>query len=114
MISFESDYTTGAHPEILRKLTETNMEMMSGYGSDRYCISAREKIRTACGSQEADVQFLTGGTQTNALVISMMLKDYEGVIAAQTGHINVHEAGAIENTGHKVMTLPQHNGRIDP
>ena len=114
MISFESDYTTGAHPEILRKLTETNMEMMSGYGSDRYCISAREKIRAACGSQEADVQFLTGGTQTNALVISMMLKDYEGVIAAQTGHINVHEAGAIENTGHKVMTLPQHNGRIDP
>ena len=114
MISFESDYTTGAHPEILRKLTETNMEMMSGYGSDRYCISAREKIRAACGSQEADVQFLTGGTQTNALVISMMLKDYEGVIAAQTGHIKVHEAGAIENTGHKVMTLPQHNGRIDP
>ena len=114
MISFESDYTTGAHPEILRKLTETNMEMMSGYGSDKYCISAREKIRAACGSQEADVQFLTGGTQTNALVISMMLKDYEGVIAAQTGHINVHEAGAIENTGHKVMTLPQHNGRIDP
>ena len=114
MISFESDYTTGAHPEILRKLTETNMEMMSGYGSDRYCISAREKIRAACGSQEADVQFLTAGTQTNALVISMMLKDYEGVIAAQTGHINVHEAGAIENTGHKVMTLPQHNGRIDP
>ena len=114
MISFESDHTTGAHPEILRKLTETNMEMMSGYGSDRYCISAREKIRAACGSQEADVQFLTGGTQTNALVISMMLKDYEGVIAAQTGHINVHEAGAIENTGHKVMTLPQHNGRIDP
>ena len=114
MISFESDYTTGAHPEILRKLTETNMEMMSGYGSDRYCISAREKIRAACGSQDADVQFLTGGTQTNALVISMMLKDYEGVIAAQTGHINVHEAGAIENTGHKVMTLPQHNGRIDP
>ena len=114
MISFESDYTTGAHPEILRKLTETNMEMMSGYGSDRYCISALEKIRAACGSQEADVQFLTGGTQTNALVISMMLKDYEGVIAAQTGHINVHEAGAIENTGHKVMTLPQHNGRIDP
>ncbi|MGN0704300.1 MAG: threonine aldolase family protein [Lentihominibacter sp.] len=114
MISFESDYIAGAHPEILRRLAETNMEMLSGYGSDTYCSSAREKIRAACGSQDADVQFLTGGTQTNALVISMMLEPYEGVVAAQTGHINVHEAGAIENTGHKVLTLPQHNGRIDP
>ena len=107
MLSFESDYTTGAHPEILKKLAETNLEPLSGYGTDRYCESAKEKIRKACGLEDAQVEFLTGGTQTNAVVISAMLKDHEGVIAAKTGHINVHEAGAIEYTGHKVLELPE-------
>lgn len=112
MISFESDYIAGAHPAILQRLVETNMELLSGYGSDPYCESARGKIRKACNCPEVDVEFLVGGTQTNALVISMMLEAHEGVIAAQTGHINTHEAGAIENTGHKVLALPQENGKI--
>lgn len=111
-ICFESDYTTGAHPNILKRLTETNYEFLSGYGTDHYCESAREKIRTACECPEADVHLLVGGTQTNALVISAMLHDYEGVIAADTGHVSVHEAGAIEYTGHKVLTLPHHEGKL--
>lgn len=110
MLSFESDYTTGAHPEILRRLAETNLESLSGYGTDRYCESAKEKIRKACGLEDAQVEFLTGGTQTNAVVISTMLKDHEGVIAAKTGHVSVHEAGAIEYTGHKVLELPEKSG----
>ena len=112
MISFESDYTTGAHPNILKRLTETNYEFLSGYGTDHYCESAREKIRIACDCKDADVHLLVGGTQTNALVISAMLHDYEGVIAADTGHVSVHEAGAIEYTGHKVLTLPHHEGKL--
>ena len=112
MISFESDYTTGAHPNILKRLTETNYEFLSGYGTDHYCESAREKICIACDCKEADVHLLVGGTQTNALVISAMLHDYEGVIAADTGHVSVHEAGAIEYTGHKVLTLPHHEGKL--
>lgn len=111
-IYFESDYTTGAHPNILKRLTETNYEFLSGYGTDHYCESAREKIRTACECPEADVHLLVGGTQTNALVISAMLHDYEGVIAADTGHVSVHEAGAIEYTGHKVLTLPHYEGKL--
>ncbi|MBQ6369007.1 MAG: aminotransferase class V-fold PLP-dependent enzyme [Parasporobacterium sp.] len=112
MISFESDYIAGAHPQVLKRLVETNLETLSGYGADRYCESAREKIRLACGLEDAQVEFLTGGTQTNEIVISTMLKDYEGVIAAATGHINVHEAGAIEYTGHKVIALPQELGKM--
>ena len=112
MISFESDYTTGAHPNILKRLTETNYEFLSGYGTDHYCESAREKIRIACDCKDADVHLLVGGTQTNALVISAMLHDYEGVIAADTGHVSVHEAGAIEYTGHKVLTLPHYEGKL--
>ena len=114
MISFESDYTTGAHPEVLKKLQETNLVSVSGYGNDVYCQSAREKIRKAIGMPEADVEFLVGGTQTNAVVISTMLGDHEGVVAAETGHIYSHEAGAVEYTGHKVLTLKQHEGKIDP
>lgn len=113
MVSFESDYTTGAHPRILQRLVETNMEVMPGYGSDDYCKAAGEKIRNACGCPEAEVFFLTGGTQTNAVVISSMLEKYEGVIAAKTGHVSIHEAGAIENTGHKVLELPQSAGKLD-
>ena len=114
MVSFESDYTTGAHPEILKRLAETNLECLSGYGQDRYCQSAREKIRACCGLAEADVEFLAGGTQTNAVVISTVLADYEGVLAARTAHVSSHEAGAIEYTGHEVLELPQENGKLRP
>ena len=113
MISFESDYTEGAHPQILKRLMETNLEQLSGYGADAYCESAREKIRAACGAPEAQVWFISGGTQTNQLVISSLLRSYEGVIAAETGHVNGHEAGAIEYTGHKVLQLPQVNGKLE-
>ncbi|MBQ8409632.1 MAG: aminotransferase class I/II-fold pyridoxal phosphate-dependent enzyme [Clostridia bacterium] len=113
MISFESDYIMGAHPEILRRLTETNFEALSGYGADKYCDAAKEKIKAACNRPDADVWFLVGGTQSNAVVISTMLSRYEGVIAAETGHIGFHEAGAVEYTGHKVFLLPQHKGKLD-
>ncbi len=112
MISFESDYIAGAHPAILKKLSDTNMEHLSGYGSDKYTESAKEKIKKACGNDDAQVEFLVGGTQTNAVIISTMLKDYEGVVAASTGHVSSHEAGAIEHAGHKVLTLPQKDGKI--
>lgn len=112
MLSFESDYTTGAHPKLLQRLLETNLEIHSGYGADEYCNRAKEKIRLACNCPEAEVELLVGGTQTNAIVISTMLQEYEGVIAAQSGHVNCHEAGAIEYTGHKVIALPQKNGKI--
>lgn len=113
MLSFESDYIAGAHPEVLQKLLETNMEVLSGYGSDPYTKSACEKIRAACECEEAEVFLLTGGTQTNALVISAMLQGYEGVLSADTGHVSSHEAGAIEYTEHKVLTLPNHAGKVD-
>lgn len=98
---------------ILRRLMETNLEKQPGYGHDAYCDSAKEKILSACGCPEGDVYFLVGGTQTNATVIASLLHRYEGVIAAATGHIAAHEAGAIEFTGHKVLTLPQHDGKLD-
>jgi len=112
MISFESDYTTGAHPYVLQRLFDTNLESQPGYGSDEYCARAREHIRAACECPEADVRFLVGGTQTNATVIAMALMPYEGVISAVTGHIAAHEAGAVEYTGHKVLTIPGHEGKI--
>lgn len=113
MISFESDYITGAHPQVLRRLCETNAEVHSGYGEDVYCKRAADKIRAACACPAAKVEFLVGGTQTNAIVISTMLREYEGVIAAATGHVSLHEAGAIEYTGHKVLELPQRDGKLD-
>ena len=113
MILFRCDYSEGAHPEILRRLTETNFEQLDGYGCDRYTESARKKILEACACPEGEVHFLVGGTQTNATVIAAMLHDYEGAVAVQTGHIGVHEAGAVEYTGHKVLTLPQHFGKMD-
>ena len=112
MISFESDYITGAHPDVIRRLMETNLEAAPGYGSDPYCESAKQKIRNAVGLPDAEIFFLAGGTQTNAVVISTMLADYEGVIAAKTGHVSSHEAGAIEYTGHEVLELPQTDGKI--
>ena len=113
MISFESDYNNGCHEAILRRLMETNEERATGYGLDDYCTAAKEKIRTACGKREADVFFLVGGTQTNATVIDAMLQSYQGVLSVSTGHINVHESGAIEFGGHKVLALPSHDGKMD-
>lgn len=112
MISFENDYAEGAHPAVLQHLMDTNLVQQSGYGADCWSDSAKEKIRLACEAPDADIYFITGGTQTNAVVIGTMLAPYEGVAAAETGHINVHEAGAIEYTGHKVLTIPQHEGKI--
>lgn len=114
MISFTCDYSEGAHPKILERLLETNLEQLPGYGVDPYCESAKAKIRAACETPEADIYFLVGGTQTNSTVIAAMLRDYEGVVSAETGHIGVHEAGAVEYTGHKVLTIPGHQGKIDP
>ena len=111
-LSFSCDYMEGAHPQILQRLVETNLEKTPGYGSDCYCEAAKAKIREACNAPAAEIFFLVGGTQTNATVIDAMLKSYQGVIAASTGHISVHEAGAIEFGGHKVLTLPHHNGKI--
>ena len=112
IINFECDYTEGAHPRILERLIATNLEQTSGYGNDPYCAAAREKIKAACGTPDADVHFLVGGTQTNTTVLSAILRPYQGAISADEGHIAVHETGAIEATGHKVLTLPCTNGRI--
>lgn len=112
MLSFESDYTEGAHPKILEKFIQTNFEQLPGYGSDDYTKQAKKKIKAACQLPDADVHFLVGGTQTNQIIIDTMLAPYEGVIACQTGHIASHEAGAIEFTGHKVLTLPENLGKM--
>ncbi len=114
MQHFESDYLEGAHPAVLARLAETNLEKTEGYGTDKYCASAREKIKLACDCPQAEVHFLVGGTQTNATVIRALLRPYEGVIAANSGHISVHEAGAIEAGGHKVLTLPHQDGKLMP
>lgn len=113
MISFQSDYITGAHPKVLQKLIDTNLDVQTGYCEDDYCASAAEKIKAACQCPEADVRFLVGGTQTNAIVIATMLQDWEGVICATTGHIHAHEAGAVEYFGRKVLALPHENGKIN-
>ena len=113
MLSFESDYIEGAHPAILARLAETNMEQLSGYGADCYSQSAKDKIAAACKMPGVQVAFLTGGTQTNQIIIDTMLQSYEGVVAADTGHVSVHEAGAIEFTGRKVLTLPSHDGKMN-
>ena len=112
-IWFKSDYQEGTCEEILRRFTETQYTPMSGYGTDVITANAERKIREAVGVPAAQVKFICGGTQTNQLVISSMLKSYEGVVSAVTGHVSAHEAGAIEYSGHKVLTLPQHDGKID-
>ncbi len=114
MISFASDYMEGCHEVILQALIDSNDRQQPGYGEDDYCASAKKKIRAACQCPDADIWFLNGGTQTNQIVIDTMLAPYEGVISAESGHINTHEAGAIEFSGHKVLTIPSHHGRIDP
>ena len=112
MISFECDYNNGAHPKVLQHLMETNNEPTLTYGFDVYSEHAREKIRQACDTPEADIFFLSGDTQTNATAIDGMLRSYEAVITADSGHINVHEATAIEASGHKVIALPSYEGKM--
>ena len=109
---FMSDYMEGAHPAILQRLAETNMVQAAGYGLDAFSERARAKIRAACAAPGAEIHFLTGGTQTNMTVISAMLRPYQGVVAAETGHIALHEAGAIERGGHKVLALPAADGKL--
>ena len=115
MIRFDSDYTEGCHPKILEALAATNMEQHPGYGEDAHCARARALIRDACAvsETEADVHFLVGGTQVNCVVIIAALRPWEGVLSAESGHIACHETGAIEAAGHKVLTLPHENGKID-
>lgn len=112
MIQFQCDYNEGAHPEIMKHLLDTNMEQTVGYGMDQHCENARKAIKEACKAPNSEVHFLVGGTQTNTTVIAATLRPYQGVICAHTGHINVHETGAIEHTGHKVLALPGENGKI--
>lgn len=113
MIHFDSDYTAGAHPQVMARLVETNMLHTPGYGCDLFTDRAKELIRQACDCPSAEVHLLVGGTQTNATVIDGLLARHEGVMAAESGHINVHEAGAIEATGHKVLSLPSHDGKVE-
>lgn len=113
MLNFGCDYLEGAHEKILARFIETNMEKEPGYGADKYTISAKKKILEACECPDGEVYLLVGGTQTNSTVIDAYLNNYQGVIAAVTGHIACHESGAIEASGHKVLTLPQHLGKID-
>ncbi len=112
MTYFNCDYNEGAHEKVMRRLLETNKEQTIGYGCDDYCEQARKLIREKCQAPEADVHFLVGGTQTNATVIAAALRTHQGVIAAQTGHINVHETGAIEADGHKVLALLSKDGKL--
>lgn len=113
MLTFENDYSTGAHPNIIKRLTETNFIPQAGYGNDEYAASAKEKIRKACKCPNAQIAFIVGGTLTNAVVISSLLRPHEGVVSATTGHISTHEGGAIELTSHKVLTLDQKDGKIN-
>lgn len=113
MLDFSCDYKNGAHPAVLSRLVETNSQTTGTYGFDEYSESAKEKIKKACKAKDADVFFIAGGTQTNMTVISSCLKSYEGVVSASTGHINCHEAGAVEYSGHKVIALPHHGGKAD-
>lgn len=113
MLSFENDYSEGAHEKVLQLLLETNLQQETGYGSDTFTQQAMEKIKEQLDCPEAEIKFLVGGTQTNQIVITALLKNYEGVLAADTGHISTHEAGAIEFCGHKILTLPHHLGKID-
>ena len=113
MIRFVCDYAEGAHEAILRRMLETNLEQTPGYGEDQHCERARQLIRKAGGREDAAIHFLVGGTQTNTIVIASVLKPHEGVIAAETGHIACHETGAVEASGHKVITLKGQDGKLD-
>lgn len=112
MIQFQCDYSEGAHPRILERMMQTNFEQTVGYGEDHYCAMARVLVQKACGRPDADVHFLVGGTQANTTVISSVLRPHQGVICVKTGHINVHETGAIEHSGHKVLAVEGINGLL--
>ena len=112
MISLECDYNNGAHPKVLQRLIETNNEHTGCYGFDIYCEEAKRKIMAACDDYDADIFFMSGGTQTNATVIDSILHSYEGVISVDSGHINTHECGSIEFTEHKIINVPNHNGKL--
>ena len=112
MIRFECDYTEGAHPRIMEALMRTNMEQTKGYGEDEHCEHARELIGQNCGRADADSHLLEGGALTKMRVNSAALRPHQGVICAESGHINVHETGAVEATGHKVLALPSADGKI--
>lgn len=114
MYCFNNDYSEGAHPQIMKALIESALEQNSGYGTDAHCQAARTLIQNECGQKDADVHFITGGTQTNLIVISAALRPHQAVITAHTGHINVHETGAIEATGHKVLTQYAKDGKLTP
>lgn len=113
MLYFVNDYSAGCHEKVMQRLVETNLEKQAVYGEDTYSLSAKEKIRKACDCENAEIVFISGGTQTNQLAIDSLLLPHEGVVCAESGHINVHESGAIEYTGHKVLTLPEHDGKIE-
>lgn len=112
MIYFHNDYSEGCHEKVLQKLIETNLEQTPGYGTDEYCLSAARKIKAACGREDLDVHFLVGGTQANLTVIDAALRPHQGVLCAVSGHINVHETGAVEATGHKVLPLPSQDAKV--
>jgi threonine aldolase len=112
MIQFQCDYNEGAHPRIIERMVETNFEQTPGYGEDEYCTKAKELIKSVIGREDVDVHFLVGGTQTNATVISSVLRPHQGVLCVKSGHINVHETGAIEHGGHKVLALDGENGLL--
>lgn len=112
MIYFNNDYAEGCHPKVLEALTKTNLDQTPGYGEDSYCAEAARKIRALCGREDVDVHFLVGGTQTNMTVIAAALRPHQGALCAQSGHIHVHETGAVEATGHKVLALPSEDGKI--
>ena len=113
MLHFDSDYMEGAHPAILERLAATNFDQTSGYGTDEVCAAARERIREACACPHASVYFLVGGTQANAAAADQILRPWEGIVSATTGHITAHEAGAVEACGRKTLPLPQHDGKLD-
>ena len=113
MLHFDSDYLEGAHPAIIKRLVATNLDQTSGYGTDEVCERARARIREACEAPDAAVYFLVGGTQANAAVADQILRPWEGIVCATTGHITAHEAGAVEACGRKTLPLPQHDGKLD-
>ena len=114
MISFRNDYSEGAHPKVLEALSRSNFDTTCGYSMDKYCSQAADTVRKLTACPDADVHFLTGGTLANTIVISRALRPWEGVIAAETGHINVHETGSIESAGHKVCSIPAPDGKLTP
>ncbi len=112
MVYFTSDYTEGCHARILQRMMETNLEQTPGYGTDYHCQNAARYIKSECGREDIDVHFLVGGTQTNLTLIDAALRPHQGAVCAESGHIHVHETGAVEATGHKCLTLPSADGKL--